>query len=286
MTNIKKGVTVKIFATLIAVGLSFVLYANENPYKELRTAAISSVSGTPWSAERQMKLVEKANALLPSLNDGSKRLAYPILENDLKEIYAEQKTIPFFAYSSMIDKSAGAVKAISSEGAATQNLAIAFGIQRTFNRQLPSSTVEGGYGTLRRPNDVAILNVFEKEDAVINGVIFELSPADLKILSKREVGYELIPVLAMKWDNALNEEGEPEIFVAYTFLAPDMSINMDAYTSEYVNPIPGYVNYLQTGLNAQGSDFKAMWWATTFLADKKTPVRELPYNEIDLKAAH
>lgn len=275
----------KIFTTLIALGLSFILHANDNPYKELRTAAISGASGTPWNAERQMELVDKANALLPSLIDGSKRFAYPISEDDLKGIYGEQNTIPFFAYSSMIDKSAGAVKAISPEGAATQNLAVAFGIQRTFNRQLPASTVEGGYGALRRPNDVAILNVFEKQDAVINGVTFQLSPADLMILSKREVGYELIPVLAMKWEDAVNGQGEPEIFVAYTFLAPDMTINMDAYTSEHVNPIPGYVNYLQTGLNAQGSDFKAMWWATTFLADKKTPVKELPYKEIDLKAA-
>lgn len=272
----------KIFITLIAIGFSFALNATDNPYKELRAAAISGASGTPWSAGKQIELVEKANALSPTLIDGRKRLAYPISEKDLKGIYGELKTIPFFAYSSMIDKNAGAVKAISLEGAATQTLGVAFGIQRTFNRQLPASTVEKGYGVLRRPNDVAILNVFEKEDAIINGVIFQLSLADLMILSKREVGYELIPVLAMKWEDVVSGKVEPEIFVAYTFLAPDVTVNVDAYTSEHVNPIPGYVNFLQAGLNAQGEDFKAMWWATTFLADKKTSIRELPYKEIDL----
>jgi hypothetical protein len=277
----------KIFTTLVAVGLSLVLHATgDNPYKELRLAAVSGGSGTPWHGERQVELVEKANALLPSLIYGSPRLAYPISEEDLKSIYGEQATVPFFAYSSMIDMSSGAVKAISPEGAATQTSAVAFGIQRTFNRQLPAATVEGGYGALRRPNDVAILNVFEKEDAVINGVTFQLSASDLLILSKREVGYELIPILAMKWDDAVNGQDEPEIFVAYTFLAPDVTINIDAYTSAHVNPIPGYVNFLQIGLNAQGSEFKAMWWATTFLADKKTSIRELPYKEIDLKARY
>lgn len=271
----------KLFTTLLALGLSLSLYA-DNPYQELKSAAISGASGTPWNAERQMQLVEKANALRPSVLHEGMRLAYPISEEDLAKIYGSQATVPFFAYSSMIDKTAGAVKAISPEGAATQTPAIAFGIQRTFNRQLAASTVEVGYGALRRPNDLAILNAFEKEDAVINGVTFNLSPADLMILSKREVGYGLIPVLAMKWDDAVN--GQPEMFVAYTFLAPDVTINVDAYTSEHVNPIPGYVNYLQTGLNIQGPDFKAMWWATTFLADKKTSVRELPYREIDLKA--
>lgn len=274
----------KLFTTLVAVGLSLTLNATaDNPYKELRTAAISGASGTPWNSMRQVELVEKANALRPSVIHEGMRLAYPISEDDLKSIYGEQTSIPFFAYSSMIDKTAGAVKAISPEGAATHTPAVAFGIQRTFNRQLPAATVEGGYGALRRPNDVAILNAFEKEDAVVNGVMFQLSPADLMILSKREVGYGLIPVLAMKWDNAVNGS-EPEIFVAYTFLAPDVTINMDAYTSEHINPIPGYVNYLQAGLNAQGSDFKAMWWATTYLANKKIPVKRLPYKEIDLKA--
>lgn len=272
----------RLFSTLIALGLSFSLHAN-NSYSELRPAAISGASGTPWSSERQVELVEKANDLRSSLILENMRLAYPISEEDLRGLYGEQTTVTFFAYSSMIDKNAGAVKAISTEGAATQTPAVAFGIQRTFNRQLPATTVEGGYGALKRPNDVAILNSFEKEDAVINGVTFQLSLEDLMILTKREMGYGLIPVLAMKWEDAVTGQEEPEIFLAYTFLAPDMTINADAYTSEHVNPIPGYVKYLQTGLDAQGSDFKAMWWATTFLADKKTSLKELPYHDIDLK---
>lgn len=273
----------KLVSTLLAVGLSLSLHA-DNPFTELKQAAISGQAGTPWSAEHQIELVEKANALKPSLIHDGMRLAYPISEDALKNLYGDQATVPFFAYSSMIDKNAGAVKAISPEGAASYSPAVAFGIQRTFNRQLPAATVEGGYGALRRFNDVAILNAFEKEDAVINGVTFQLSLADLMILSKREVGYELIPVLAVKWEDAVSGQKEPELFLAFTFLAPDVTINGDAYTSEHVNPIPGYVKFLQSGLDAQGSDFKAMWWATTFLADQKTSVKELPYHEIDLKA--
>lgn len=265
----------------------FSLNANEdNPYHSLRPAAISGATGTPWSASRHIELVEKASQMRPTFVDNANRLSYPISEEDFLKLLEKNHcdTIPFFAYSSMIDKNAGAVKAISTAAAETQIPAIAFGIQRTFNRRLPESTVEAGYGALRRSNDVGILNVFEKEDAVINGVLFHLPLSDLQILSKREVGYDLIPVLVMNWEEAIKGQGEPDIFLAYTFLAPEVTTEVTPYTSSHVNPIPGYVYFLQKGLDDQGESFKAMWWATTFLGDMKTSVKELPYQEIDLKA--
>lgn len=266
----------------LATLISFSLHAEDNYYQTFEQAAISSAAGTPWNAARQVELVEKANALQPQLSDSQSK-AYPISEEDLQQLYGEKGTVPFFAYSSMIDKDAGAVKAISPEGAATQKPAVAFGIQRTFNRQMEAATVEGGWGKLQRPNDLAILNIFPKKDSVLNGVIFELPIADLLTLTKREVGYNLIPVLAMRWNDALDVHKEPEIFVAYTFQAPDYTGEGVQYTSQHVNPIPGYFNYLQNGLNVLGDDFKAMWWNTSYLADKKTPVNELPYQTIDLK---
>ena len=235
---------------------------------------------------RHLKLVQKANDLYSQFSEHLHRKTYPLSEEDLQQIYleAQSHTIPFFTYSSMIDKEAGAVKAISPDAAATQFPAIAFGIQRTFNREMAASTVEGGWGVLKRPNDLAILNVFEKKDAVLNGVVFQLPLSDLLILSKREVGYDLIPVVAMRWHDAIDEKNEPEIFIAYTFQAPNYNGEGIRYTHANINPIPGYFNYLQKGLNLVGDDFKAMWWATTYLADQKTVVNELPYRIIDLKA--
>lgn len=273
--------------TLFSIGITpfavSSLSADENPYQTHEQAAISSAAGTPWNAARHLEVVEKAAALEPKLIAEKQKKAYPLSEDDLRQIYTQNKTIPFFAYSSMIDKEAGAVKAISPEVAQTQEPAIAFGIQRTFNREMAAATVEGGWGPLQRPNDLSILNIFQKKDAVLNGVIFELPLTDLLILSKREVGYDLIPVLAMRWDNAIDEKKEPEIFLAYTFQAPDYTGEGTRYTNVNINPIPAYFNYLQTGLNSMGNDFKAMWWATTYLADKKTVVNELPYRLIDLK---
>jgi hypothetical protein len=276
--------------TILSIGItSFFtsVHANEgNSYQIHQASAISSAAGTPWSATRHLQLVQKANALRSDLIEHLQRKPYPISEQDLQEIYdnAQSSTIPFITFSSMIDREAGAVKAISSEAAATQIPAIAFGIQRTFNREMPAKTVEEGWGPLKRPNDLAILNVFEKEDAVLNGVIFQLPLSDLLILSKREVGYDLIPVVAMRWHDALDEKIEPEIFLAFTFQAPDYTGEGSRYTNVNVNPIPGYFNYLQKGLNIMGDDFKAMWWTTTYLADKKTLVNDLPYRIIDLKS--
>jgi hypothetical protein len=261
--------------------LAPLLNAEENFYRHYQEEVIGSGAGTPWSAERHLELVLQAKSYLEkeSLN----KRTYPISVEDLEEIFKKEKTdrIPFFAYSSMIDKEAGAVKAISPEGGSTQTAAIAFGIQRTFNREMAAATITAGWGPLERPNDLAILNIFYKEDAVLNGVLFDLSLDDLVILSKREVGYDLVPVVVMKWQTAIDHQKEPQMFIAYTFQAPDYKGEGERYTSPHVNPVPGYFNYLQKGIKNFGPDFTAMWWATTYLADQKTGVKELPYKIID-----
>jgi|688.fasta_scaffold26755_2 hypothetical protein len=265
---------------------SFV-YANDDYfYRAYQDFAISSAAGTPWNATKQVQLVQKAKDFGSQMITRFPQKSYPINEVDLEAVFQENQssTIPFFAYSSMIDIQSGAAKAISPEAASTQTPAVAFGIQRTFNREMPAATVEGGWGKLKRSNDLAILNVFEKEDAVLNGVVFQLPLSDLMILSKREVGYDLIPVVVTKWSDACDDQKEPEMFIAYTFRAPNPSTEGSSYTSAHINPIPGYFNYLQIGLQLQGDDFKAMWWATTYLADQKTLVTSLPYQDVDLNA--
>lgn len=275
----------KLFICLAIGNACFSSYINasdDNFFQIYQDAAISSASGTPWSSSRQLQLVQRANEFSSQTLDKYQEKFYPMSEEDLKEFYYvnQTNTIPFFAYSSMIDMQSGAVKAISAEAASTQTTAMAFGIQRIFNREMPAATVEGGWGKLKRYNDLAILNIFKKEDAVLNGVIFQLPISDLMILSKREVGYNLIPVAVTNWSDAIDEQKEPEFFIAYTFMAPERT----TYTNTYVNPIPGYLNFLQNGLKLQGNDFLAMWWATTYLADQKTLVNVLPYKDVDLNA--
>jgi hypothetical protein len=255
----------------------------DNPYQIHSKAAILSVTDTPWNAERHIALVEKANEQKGRLMNGAPSKSYPISESDLKALYEHlnEKTIPFFAYSSLIDNESSAAKAISSEGILTSQPAIAFGIQRTFNREMDPKVAEN-FGALRRPNDVAILNCFEKKDAIANGVLLQLSLPDLRILCKREVGYDLIPVLAMLWDEAADaQQDHPSLILAYTFRAPDYTGEGERFTNPAINPIPGYVEYLQKGLKQRGKNFEAMWWSTTYLADKHTLLSEMIDREID-----
>lgn len=269
-----------------------------NPYEIHRESAIMAAAGTPWSCTRQVLLVNKATEVSDALLSNSTGKKYPISEDDLQELYnqANSDKVYFFAYSSLIDRESSAAKAISPEGLATHTPAIAFGIQRTFNREM-APEVAANFGDLKKPNDVAILNVFEKknhkklstQEAIVNGVLLHLSASDLHILAKREVGYDLIPVLVARWNEAVDPlNDEPEIFLAYTFRAPDYQGEGTRFTSYAINPIPGYVNYLQKGLKEMGTDFEAMWWATTYLADKKTPLGELvnrpnwkPYRKVN-----
>jgi len=262
-------------AFILTVG-SFVGVCDDNPYRVHNQAAIAAAAGTPWSAARHLFLVERVNEqFLTQIV-----LPYPIAQDDLKGLYGKQKTVPFFAYSSMIDPESAAAQAISPTGRSSFQPAVAFGIQRVFNRELDHKVVTAKFGPLRRDNDLAILNAFEKQDVAVNGVLFNLTLPDLLILANREVGYDLIPVPVILWDEAMGDE-EPSIIVAYTFRAPDYIGEGTRYTNPAINPIPQYVALLQKGIQQLGEDFEAMWWATTYLADKKTPLSEMPYHEVD-----
>lgn len=258
------------------------LHAN-NDYKIYREAAISSAAGTPWSAKRHLELVKKAISE-SYVVDQAQKATYPINEEGLHQLFAhsQHSTVPLFVYNEMIEKKADSVHALGSEVADTHRLAIAFGIQRVFNHEIAPATAENDWGSLKRHNDLAILNIFHKDDAVLNGALYDVSLENLDKLSKKAAGYDLVPVLVLDWQDALDEGKEPEPFLAYTFQAADFA-GESRYTSLNINPIPKYFAHLQKELKHFCADFKAMWWSTTYLADKKTLVNELPYRTIELK---
>lgn len=277
-------VSIPLLALIAACSFSSFASAEEsvNPYQAHKEAAMTAVTGAPWSAERHLYLMKKVERVKEQLLSNAKRIEFPIEEEELKELFKNSQTIPFFAYSSLIDKNSPAAKAISEASLATHTPAVGFGLARIFNRVMDASVAEK-WGPLARPNDVAILNAFEKEDAATNGVVLQLSFEDLQILAKREVGYDLVPILVTLWDDAVEPgKRDPVIFLAYTFIAPDNLHKCTRYTCPFVNPIPGYVAFLQNGLKPFGKDFEAMWWATTYLADKHTQLGELVHQEIDL----
>ncbi|CCB86044.1 putative uncharacterized protein [Parachlamydia acanthamoebae UV-7] len=262
--------------TTIAFGLDI----ENNPYQLFKDAAINSTVGTPWKAKKHQELIQQVTAARPDIVK-VKTLAYPISEENLKELYGNQTSVPFFAYSSLIDKGSPTAKTISSQALETLTPAVAFGIQRVFNREMPSNVAEK-WGNVRRSNDVAVLNAFVKNDAVLNGVLLQLPLPDLLTLTKGEVGYDLMPVLVVRWNDALDESKPAELILAYTLIAPDYKGTGDRYTNDKINPIPGYVKFLQNGLKNFGEDYEAMWWATTFLADKKTLINEMPDHEVNM----
>lgn len=218
------------------------------PYQIHRESAMISAVGAPWSAEQHLNLLEKAHQNATLLEE-TVTIARPYTEEDLQELYQNRDTIPFFDYSNLMDPESS-----------THTPAIAFGILRTFNYVMA-------------PNDMAILNVFEKEDAITNGVLLDLTYADLLTLSAKEVGCDLMPMLVTYWDQATNQD--PQIFVAYTFIAYDNLNKCLRYTSPFANPNPDYVTHLQKWVTQFGKDFEMMWWATTYLADKQTSLGEL-----------
>lgn len=226
----------------------------------------------PWSEERELLLTSKAQETVEHNLNNFPIFPYP--DSNAEEILAtfQQTKIYIFAYGSLLNKQSAA-KALSPEAMKTHRPAIAFGLKRIFNRYIPKET---HWGEQLRPNDKAMLNVFQTSNYqdIINGVVIEVGQEDLQNLIKREEGYDLVPIPVTYWVDALDSNNhDPSIFFAYTFISPEKAVKGIHYTKKDINPIKGYALASQEGASQYGDQFFKLWIETTFLADKKTPFK-------------
>lgn len=248
----------------------------------LNTAFISIINkeniDLPWSRERHELLSGRSADLLDTLYSFPS-LEYPINSVDtLFELFG-QSTITVFSYGSLLDKEY-ATNILKPEVMDTYQTAIAFGVRRVFDRHVPHTS---RWGIPLRLNDTAMLNLYETDymSDIANGIIIEIDANELKTLIAREDGYDLIPVVAMLWDDALDATNqEPEPFIAYAFHAADAPRQNTRYTAANINPIPAYAQASKAGAAQYGDAFLKLWIATTFLADKKTPFSEWEKNPL------
>lgn len=142
-------------------------------------------------------------------------------------------------------------------------------MQRLFNRNLPEGNFPR-WGQIKRPVS-AVLNVCktDKITSIVNGVIFSADQQQLQNAIGREVGYDLIPVLVVRYSDMVEEKASPEVIEAYTFAATS-----EEYVSSTIHPIPCYVEASRAGAKEHGQLFSNLWEATTYLSDGTTPLSE------------
>lgn len=198
---------------------------------------------------------------------------YPDLADRLRD--QGEGSILIFSYGSLMDRES-AQETLSEQSMATRRTAVAFGVRRLFDRDVPIKP-RSHWHTPNDPLARGMLNVRVSDSPydIINGVLVEVAVDDLPSILSREVGYDLYPVVVEEWDSP----DSSDYAVAYTFRAPEHSI----YTNPKLLPRPGYYELTRNAAKQYGPLFLALWYKTTYFADGHTLIQEW---EEDVQSNH
>ncbi|PJD94693.1 MAG: hypothetical protein CK425_10640 [Parachlamydia sp.] len=227
---------------------------------------------TPWGEARQRFLVEQGEIYNKNLEKTYPTLRYPISQDSLAELFSLMHTskIELVGYGSLVNP-VSAAKTVSQQVIKTFLPVVCFGGKRIFERNIAKNT---HWGPKVRANDNGMLNVTPVKNLsqMFNGVSMQVSLEELMPLTEREIGYDLIPILTLKWEEAVDQSNlSPHFFISYTFSASTEKRGNETYISACINPVPGYSYSSMAGASEYGEAFLKFWIDTTYLADRKTP---------------
>lgn len=218
---------------------------------------------------------QRREAVLRKMAEALREPVYPypweLLEEDLKR--CGLSGISIVGYGSLVNP-VSATKTLRDATVSRSRPVIAFGVRRVFNYEIPPG--KGWAIAPAKPHARAALNVRvtgEIDDAV-NGILVQISPAEIPAIRAREVGYDLVPVACLDWQGM-----EQPPFVAYILRCPDDPRNGRRLTNDRIEPHRDYYLLCRHGAAEIGVEFLRAWLATTYLADAVTPVAEWEADE-------
>lgn len=219
----------------------------------------------------KVKLLKKVGEKMPELVSFP-FYRYPNVGHEETLKYYPTRKILVFGYGSLMNK-VSAARSIKAEAVDSMETAIAFGVKRIFNYKA-AKTVH--WGADQHPQERAMLNLMQTLNisSLANGVTIEVDVEDFSSLVQRETGYDLVPILVMRAADMENENPEPEIRVAYTFVAVNELRNHVNYTHTKYYPVRGYLHAVQEAAATHGEKFACMWNRTTYMADGTTTIGE------------
>jgi hypothetical protein len=181
--------------------------------------------------------------------------------------------ISMIGYGSLAN-SESAGQTLSEEVLRSFQPVIAFGVRRLFNYEMPDDVTR--YAPAIHPLAKAALNANStgKIDDIINGIVMKLSITEIPAMRKREVGYDLVPVACLEWNDL-----ERPPFLAYILCCFDEPRQGKRHTNNNIEPHRGYYAVCRKGASKFGEKFLRLWLNTTYLADGVTPVAEWEINK-------
>lgn len=217
------------------------------------------------------ELLEKVGAKMPLLVS-SPFYQYPNTGHEHVAKHFPEGKILVFGYGSLMNK-ASASRSMKAEAVESMKTAIAFGVKKIFNYKA-AKTIH--WGENQHPKEKAMLNLIQTVDisSIANGVTIEVDSEDFSRLVQRETGYDLVPILVMHEKDMKEKNADPEIRVAYTFVAVNELRNHINYTNTKYYPVRGYLHAVQAAAAQHGEEFALMWDETTYLADGTTRIAD------------
>lgn len=190
---------------------------------------------------------------------------YPYPYEHLEDSLTKQgkNSLLLFSYGSLMDKKSASLT-LSPKALSTYRYAIAFGVIRLFDRDVPIKA-QSKWGIPLKSEARGMLNICPVSylEEFVNGVVMEIPLEDIKNLLSREEGYDLIPIVIADW-NSFIQKKEMKFEIAYALHAPQSSV----YTSSHILPRPGYYELVRNAALQGGPLFELLWYNTTYFLDK------------------
>jgi hypothetical protein len=183
------------------------------------------------------------------------------------ELERAGRPLSLVGYGSLMSAASAAQTLRATPGG--PRLVVAFGARRVFNYAMSESTL-ARYGPLADPLARAALNAYRSANPAdaVNGVCLEVVAADVPALRRRERGYDLQPVVCLRWDRPA---GPP--FVAHVLSAPDRPADGERHTDDRLRPHAEYYRLCRDAAAAVSEAFLTFFLETTYLADRRTTAR-------------
>lgn len=208
--------------------------------------------------------------MLDAAKEPKYRYPWVGLEDEIEAKSPAEITI--VGYGSLVNNKSAALT-LNEKSLATFQPVIAFGALRLFNYEFPPGVDR--YPPSMHPLAQAALNVHPtgKIEDIVNGIVMKLPVKEIPKMRKRELGYDLIPVVCLEWNDV-----ERAPFIAYILCCPDELREGKRHTNDKIEPHHGYYSVCREGASGFGKEFLRLWLATTYLADGVTPVAEWEVN--------
>lgn len=208
-------------------------------------------------------------AIEGTLNDSGYEYPWSFLEDDLRSEGKENLTI--FGYGSLLNRES-AERTLKPAGADPYRASIAFGIVRLFDYDMPREVKQRSAYDLDdgKPLERGLLNARFTGALTdgANGVLMDVPLDDIEALRKREVGYDLRPVLCLPWGDL---SAKPSM--AYVLSCAGRSWEGQMLSNRDLLPHAGYYRLCRDGAASISEAFLDYWLDTTFLADGETSAR-------------